>query len=132
MSEPNVGSVIQLYMSLRDKKAEIEGSVKDRVKAINDKMVLLEAWIKQQADTQGVSSFKTPHGTAFLTTTEYANVADWDAVLDFVKEHDAYDMLIRNVNKKAVRAHIDATGTVPKGVTFGTKIDVNVRRPAAD
>jgi hypothetical protein len=78
----NVDDVIATYMKLRDQKAAIEGEVKDKVAAIKTKMEKLEAWIKEKADAEGVTSFKTKHGTAFLTTTDYANVADWDAVLE--------------------------------------------------
>ena len=93
-------------------------------------MAKLEAWIKTKADAEGVTSFKTAHGTAFVTTNDYANVADWDAVLAFVKENEAYDMLEKRVSKNAVRGYIDEHKTVPSGVNYGTRIDVNVRKPA--
>jgi hypothetical protein len=91
----------------------------------------LEAWIKTQADAQGVTSFKTKHGTAFLTTVDYANVADWDAVLGFIVENDAYDMLEKRVSKTAVRGYIEQAKAVPPGVNYGTKLEVNIRKPSA-
>ena len=68
----NVDDVVATYMKLRSQKEAIEAEVKDRVSTIKAKMEKLEAWIKEQADAQGVTSFKTKHGTAFLTTTDYA------------------------------------------------------------
>ena len=65
----NVDDVVATYMKLRSQKEAIEAEVKDKVKGLKEKMEKLEAWIKEQADAQGVSSFKTKHGTAFLTTT---------------------------------------------------------------
>ena len=94
-------------------------------------MEQFEAWIKEQADAQGVTSFKTKHGTAFLITTDYAKVADWDAVLGFIRENDAYDMLEKRISKVAVRGYIDATKAVPPGVNYGTKLEVNIRKPVA-
>lgn len=127
----NVDDVIATYMKLRDQKAAIEGEVKDRVSTIKAKMEKLEAWIKEKADAEGVTSFKTKHGTAFLTTTDYANVADWDAVLTFIQEHSAYDMLEKRVSKTAVRGYIEQEKAVPPGINYGTKLEVNVRKPAA-
>lgn len=127
----NVDDVIATYMKLRDQKAAIEGEVKDKVAAIKTKMEKLEAWIKEKADAEGVTSFKTKHGTAFLTTTDYANVADWDAVLTFIQENGAYDMLEKRVSKTAVRGYIDQQKAVPPGINYGTKLEVNVRKPAA-
>lgn len=125
-----VDDVIGAYMKLRQQKDSIEAETKDRVKVVKEKMAKLEAWIKQKADADGVTQFKTPHGTAYLTTTDYANVADWDAVLGFIRENDAYDMLERRVSKVAVRGYIDLNKAVPAGITYGTRIDVNVRKPA--
>jgi hypothetical protein len=94
-------------------------------------MEKLEAWIKEQADVQGVTSFKTKHGTAFLTTTDYANVGDWDAVLGFIRENEAFDMLEKRISKIAVRGYIEANKAVPPGVNYGTKLEVNIRKPVA-
>lgn len=127
----NVDDVVATYMKLRSQKEAIEAEVKDRVSTIKAKMEKLEAWIKEQADVQGVTSFKTKHGTAFLTTTDYANVADWDAVLDFIRTQEAFDMLEKRISKIAVRGYIEANKAVPPGVNYGTKLEVNIRKPVA-
>lgn len=124
-----VDQAIAAYMKLRLQKEQIEAEVKDKVATIKAKMEKLEAWVKEQADTQGVTSFKTPHGTAFLTTTDFATVADWDAVLDFIRSNDAFDMLEKRVSKTAVRGHIELHKQVPPGVNYGTKLEVNFRKP---
>lgn len=128
----NVDDVIAAYMKLRKQRDAIEAEVKDKVSEIKAKLVKLESWIKEQADAQGVTSFKTPHGTAFLTTTDYANVADWDAVLGFIRENEAYDMLEKRVSKTAVRSFIEHSKSVPPGVNYGTKLEVNVRKPSTN
>jgi hypothetical protein len=127
----NVDDVVATYMKLRSQKESIEAEVKDRVSTIKAKMEKLEAWIKEQADAQGVTSFKTKHGTAFLTTTDYANVGDWDAVLGFIRENEAFDMLEKRISKIAVRGYIEANKAVPPGVNYGTKLEVNIRKPVA-
>lgn len=126
----NVDDVIAAYMKLRDRKKQLEAQVKEQVSEITSKMDKLEAWVKEQADIQGVTSFKTKHGTAFLTTTDYANVADWDAVLGFIRENEAFDMLEKRISKNAVRGYIEQHKAVPPGVNYGTKLEVNIRKPA--
>jgi hypothetical protein len=125
-----VDDVVATYMKLRSQKESMEAEVKDRVSTIKAKMEKLEAWIKEQADIQGVTSFKTKHGTAFLTTTDYANVGDWDAVLDFIRTQEAFDMLEKRISKIAVRGYIEANKAIPPGVNYGTKLEVNIRKPA--
>lgn len=127
----NIDEVIATYMKLRGQKEAVEAEVKEKVSVIKAKMEKLEAWIKEQADAQGVTSFKTKHGTAFLTTTDYANVADWDALLNFIRENEAFDLFEKRVSKVAVRGYIDQTKAVPPGVNYGTRLDVNIRKPTA-
>ena len=124
-----VDDVVAAYLKLRNKKEAIEAETKDQVKVLKEKMEQFEAWIKEQADAQGVTSFKTKHGTAFLTTTDFANVADWDAVLGFIRDNEAFDMLEKRIRKVAVRGYIDANKAVPPGVNYGTKLEVNIRKP---
>jgi hypothetical protein len=126
-----VDAVIKQYMRLRDKKAAVEATVKLEVDKIKADMTKIEAWLKAKADADGVTSFKTDHGTAFLTTTDFANVENWDEVLRFIREQDAFDMLERRVSKTAVRGYIDANKEVPPGITYGTKLDINIRKPTA-
>lgn len=126
-----VEQAIGAYVKLRNKKAEIDAKAKADAKPVTEMMDKIEAFLKEQADALGVQSFKTESGTAFLTTAERANVADWDAVLNFILENEAYDMLEKRVNKTAVRAYLDANKAVPPGVNYGTSIEVSVRKPNA-
>lgn len=127
---PAIDAVIKTYVSLRDKKAVLKAAMEAEVAIIDAKLDKVEAFIKETADKLGVTSFKTVHGTAFLTSTDFASVADWDAILNFIKANGAYDMLERRISKKAVRAWIDNTKEVPPGVNYGTRMDVGVRRPS--
>lgn len=131
MTTLNVDQVVAAYMKLRQQKEALEASIKEEVGVIKDKMTKMEAWIKEQADAQGVTSFKTKHGTAFLSTTDYANVADWDAVLNFIQEASAFDMLEKRVSKIAVRGYIEEHKAVPPGINYGTKLEVQIRKPTA-
>jgi hypothetical protein len=126
-----VDVVIKKYMKLREEKAVVEAEIKERIDAIKANMEKLEAWLKAKLDADGLTSFKTDYGTAFLTTTDFASVEDWDAVLRFIREEEAFDMLEKRVSKTAVRGYIEANKEVPPGVKYGTKLDINVRKPTA-
>lgn len=130
MADLTVDQIVAAYLKLRTKKKAVETAAEEEVRVIKEKMAKLESWLLEQANTQGVTSFKTVHGTAFVTTTDYANVADWDAVLGFIKSKQAFDMLERRVSKTAVRSYLDAHGEVPAGVNYGTRLEVNVRKPS--
>jgi len=124
-----VDDIIRSYVALRQRKADLEAKVKEEVADIRVMLGKLEGWIQARAEQEGVTSFKTPHGTAFLTTTDYAQVADWDATLAFIKDTENFHMLDKRVSKVAVREYMEETGEVPPGVTYGTRLGVNVRKP---
>ena len=127
--ELSTDKVIETYLKLRAKKEAIEAEAKEKVVEIKANLLKLEAYLKEKMDAEGETSKKTPFGTAFITTTDFAQVGDWDATLSFIKENEAWDMLEKRVSKTAVRGYIDANKAVPDGVNYGTRIDVNVRKP---
>ena len=126
-----VDAVIKKYMKLREKKVLVEATIKEELDKIKADMTKLEAFLKAKLDADGLTSFKTEYGTAFLTTTDFANVEDWDAVLRFIREEEAFDMLEKRVSKTAVRGYIEANKEVPPGIKYGTKLDINIRKPTA-
>ena len=129
--ELSTDRVIETYLKLRAKKEAIEAEAKEKVVEIKANLLKLEAYLKEKMDAEGETSKKTPFGTAFITTTDFAQVGDWDATLSFIKENEAWDMLEKRVSKTAVRGYIDANKAVPDGVNYGTRIDVNVRKPVS-
>jgi hypothetical protein len=129
MSQLTVDQVIAAYLKFRTRKKIIEDKAAEEVRDIKLNLVKLEAWLQAKADEDGVKSFKTDSGTAFVSTSDLASVGDWDAILKFIQDNDAWDMLERRVSKAAVRSYIDRDGVVPAGVNFGSKVSINVRRP---
>ena len=128
--ELNTEKVIQKYLALRTEKEAIEAKTKEKVAGIKANLLKIEAWLKDQMDASGETQKKTPSGTAFITTVDFANGAEWDAVLAFIKENEAWDMLEKRVSKNAVRQYLDKNKKVPNGVNYGTRIDVQVRKPS--
>lgn len=128
---PSIDSVVAAIMKLRDKRDAIKNKAKQEINDIENQMEKLEAFVLHRMNTDGVSSYKTSSGTVFKSTTDYAKVADWDAVLEFIKEQGAWHLLDKRVNKIAVRGYLEDSQPLPPGIDYGTKIDINVRRPAA-
>lgn len=129
MSNVSIGEVIRIYMKLREQKTAIEAEVKEKVSTIKEKMEKIEAFLLDQMDKQGLSSFKSEYGTAYLTTVDFASVSDWNALTEFVHKNNAYDLFEKRVCKSAVRDYIKTTKNVPPGVNYGTKLNVSIRKP---
>lgn len=125
-----IGDVIRTYMTIREKKAFIVAQAKEQTDKLDAALEKIETFILSQANAQGVTSFKSEHGTAFVSTVDYANVENWDALLEHIRQTNQYELLNKAVNKTAVRGFLDQHKTVPPGVKYGTKIGINVRKPS--
>lgn len=123
-----IDEVVQQYVAFRDEVAAIGADAKAKAAEIEAKMQVIEAWLMNQASLQGVDSFKTASGTAFVKTVDFCSVGDWDSTVDFIKVNNAWELLNRAVNKTAVREYIDANGVPPPGVNFAQKKEIQVRR----
>lgn len=124
--------ILAKYMQLRTDKERIEADMKSQLEPIVSNMQLIEKYLKQIMDERGITQIKSnTYGTAFLTTTDYANVENWDALLNFITTNSHYEMLQKAVTKTAVREYIESYKAVPPGVNYGTKIDVSIRKPKA-
>lgn len=120
--------IVERYITLRDKKAEMKAAYEASVASLNDGMAKLENAIMATLNEQGVESVRTAAGTAFKSVTNSATIADWDAYLAFVKENDRFDMLEKRCAKLAVEQYRAANDDLPPGVNWKSAVTVNVRR----
>jgi hypothetical protein len=128
--EPTVEDVIAKYVHIKGLKDAVEREAKTKVADLVAKLARLEAYILQRMDQDGVTSFKTAKGTAFKTKADFASVADWDELLRFIKENNAWDLLQKRVSKEAVRSYLDMDQPPPPGVNYGVKTDIAIRKPS--
>lgn len=118
----NVDKLIEHYVHLRDRKAEIEARHKDELAPLKEDMSKIEGALQKLMNDQGVKQLKGEHGTAFQQEQTSAKVVDWDKTLSFVQENERWDLLERRVNKTAALEE-----DVP-GVEVSRAFKVNVRR----
>lgn len=128
MGQPTVEDVVSGYIKLRDRKNQMKKDQADELRPITEKMTLLENWLLRDLQTRKVESQKTAQGTAYVTTLAAATVKDRDALFEFVKKNEMWDLLENRVSKSVVRDYLEETGEVIPGVNYQETIAVRVRR----
>lgn len=125
-----VDAVIAKYLEIRDERDRIVASVKAQTDSLNAQLTTIERWLHAKMQEVGTDQFKAKGiGTAFVKESDFCSVADWNAVLDFVREHDAWHLLTKGVSKTAVKEFLDSSdGIPPPGVNYGMKQEVMIRR----
>lgn len=128
MGTPNVEDVVRGYIKLRDRKNDLKKQHADELRPITEKMTLLENWLLRDLQTRKVESQKTKEGTAYVSTVAAATVKDRDALFDFVKEKEMWDLLENRVSKSVVRDYLEETGEIVPGVNYQETKVVRIRR----
>lgn len=125
----NTSEIIGKYIEYRDFLAKRQEAFDLEIKPYQDAMTVLSGAMQLQLIEAKEESVRTEAGTAYLSTTLHARVKDRDALMNFIRESDEFDLLTAAVSKDAVKAYLDEhQGALPPGVetTFITKC--NFRR----
>lgn len=126
---PLISSLVEGYIKLRDTKAQMKARHEAEMAPINEMMDRIETRLLAQMQEQGVDSYAVRGvGTAYISTTTKANVADWDSLLGFVRSNGLWQLLERRVAKSAVDEYVAANQDLPPGVNYSAATSVNVRR----
>lgn len=128
MDTNNIGQLTGVYISLRDRVAEIEAKHKLELAPLKEAMEKVEDRVYSLLAQSGLDSAKTENGTAYITESSSVTVADKSAFMDFIRENDAFDFLDVKANKTAVNAYLETNQALPPGVNINRKTKVGFRR----
>jgi predicted RNA-binding protein (virulence factor B family) len=123
------GELVDKYVELRDRKAEIAKTIKTKTDKIDAAMKQIEAILLKKLEAEDEESIRTASGTVYKSVKTGVRVADWDAVLAHILENEAYEMLTKGVSKDAVKSYREEhDGDIPPGVNLYEEITINIRR----
>ncbi len=128
MSQIDINAIVQKYIDLRDAIDRINKEAKAKVAELESAQDTLASVLMKMAQEQGVSSFKTEAGTAFVATKTHAGIADWNRVVEYIDQNKAWNLLNKAVNKTAVQEFINKHETPPPGVNWTVVQEIQVRR----
>lgn len=120
--------LINSYIQLRDKIAQIKEAHKEQLKPYQAMTERLEGLLLAELNAAGANSIATPQGTAFKQVATSVSVQDWPAALEFIKTRQAWDLLEARIAKTAALATIEETESPIPGVDVSRAWVVRVRR----
>lgn len=125
----NVEAVVERYVALRDRKAELVKAHKAELEVIEQAMEKIENALLNLLNEQGVESMRTGAGTAYVTRRTSVSIADWDSFRRFLSaQPDPFVYLDRKANKTAVEEFRKEHEDLPPGLNWSEMRAVNVRR----
>jgi len=122
-------SLLKLFIGLRDRRATRKAAYDDDDASDKEKQNKIEIEFLRRFQDRGIDNVSARDvGTAYKSTRSSATVADWEVVLDYVQNNEAWELLERRVNKTAVEQYKSAEGDLPPGVNWSETQVVNFRR----
>ena len=116
------GATVDQLIKLREKKRDLEASVKSLEGQIED----MQSQLLEQMEASGTDKLSGKLGTASISTSVVANVEDWDALYPYIAKNKLWHLLQRRVSDPAYRELLDAGKKVP-GVQPFNKKRLNLR-----
>lgn len=124
----DVDKLVKVYIKIRDKRTEILKAYEEEDNALKAQLETIEEALLNVCKDNGVEALRTEHGTATRTIKERYWAADWDAFKEFVREHDAIDLLEKRVHQGNFKAWAEAHPNALAPVNIDRRFGISVRR----
>jgi len=120
--------LIEKYIQLRDKIKEVKDHQKKQLEPYNEAITRLEGLLLTALDAAGVENMRAKSGTVYKAVATSAAVRDWGLTLDYIREHELWELLERRVSKVAAAAVIEERQEPIPGVELTQVTGLHVRR----
>lgn len=131
MEDKPIDWLVKSYVTLRDKKRDLEAQHKAKLTPLDDALDKLNAALNIKMNALGGTSLRTEFGTVIVSVKQEAQIGDWAAFHSFVAESGRFDMLQRRVSSGVVVDYTKEIGEAPPGVTIQSARSVSVRASTA-
>lgn len=136
MSDSNESATIpmdklaRVYRKMQAKLQQLTAVYETEVEVLKAQQEAVKTALKDQMLALGVKSVNTTEGTVILSTKTRYSTQDWDAFKEFMKEHDALDLLEKRIAQTNMATFLQENPTlVPPGLNSNSEYAVSVRKP---
>ena len=120
----------KVYRRMQSRIQELTAQYESEVEDIKRQQEVVKIALKDQMLKLGVSSVRTDQGTVVLSTKTRYNTQDWDSFKEFIKEHDALDLLEKRIAQTNMATFLaENPSLVPAGLNSLTEYAISVRKP---
>ena len=120
----------KVYRKMQSRIQELTTQYESEIEDIKRQQDVVKIALKDQMLKLGVSSVRTDQGTVVLSTKTRYNTQDWDSFKEFIKEHDALDLLEKRIAQTNMATFLSENPSlVPAGLNSLTEYAISVRKP---
>lgn len=129
---PDTEKLVTEYIQLREEIYALEEQHETAVKALKEKQDKISTQLIDVCNTLNADSIRTSVGTISRTVTNRYWVSDWHNMYDFIKEHDAPQLLERRIHNGNMKEFLEENpDLLPIGLQVDSRYTVRVRKANA-
>ncbi len=128
MPDYKIPTLTAAYIQLRDQRKALKDAFELDDALLKEKMTKIEVNLMVKLDAAEVTSFKTPHGTAYIQSETRFGSQDWDATWAWMIENNRPDLCEKRLNQGAIKDLEKEGIPLPPGVGGVTERVVRIRR----
>jgi hypothetical protein len=119
----------RVYLKIRDQKAQLSAEFKKAEDDLNQQLDQVKTALLGYCKEQGLESVKTSEGIFYRTVKTRYWTSDWEAMHQFVMEHNVPEFLEKRLNQTNVRTFLEENPeAVPKGLNVDSEYIISVRK----
>lgn len=125
----NASKLIQVYIEIRDAKAQLEREYEDKVKELTTQLEAIEGELLEICKATGQDGGKTEFGSFSRIVKSRYWTSDWDSMYSFIREHNAPELLEKRIHQGNFKEFLSANPELlPAGLNVDSKYSITVRR----
>lgn len=124
---PTIDDLIDRYRRLDAKIDEIKVAHKAQLEPYVKAMDTVYKALQAKLQEGGLQNVKSPHGTAYFSTTMTYGVSDPAAFRAWCAQQGNFDLFENRVAKSVVDEYVATHGTLPPGIKVTSNTRLNVR-----
>jgi hypothetical protein len=119
----------KIYIKIRTAAQELTKKYEAEVAALNEQKQVIANAMKDQMQASGVTSMKTPFGTAILGKKTRYWTQDWEEFEKFCLQQNTIAFLEKRIAQSNMSQFLEENpGVVPPGLNAETEFVVSVRK----
>lgn len=125
MSDTSANKLVKIYLKIRDKRAELSKQDSE----LEEQQNIIEAELLNICKETGADGLRTEFGTVTRSVKKRFWTSDWSSFYDFVKEHNALELLEKRVAQSNMATFIEENpDAVPPGLQVDSRYTAVIRR----
>lgn len=125
----DLARITKAHINIRDARHQLKRDYEAADADLKKAQLKLENTMLDHLNKHGMESVRTEYGTFYRQEDVTPSASDWQALYDWIKEHDAWDALERRIKRTFIKEYQEAhNGGLPPGVSVFREFIVRVRR----